>query len=84
MTGLAETLQIALVTEQAFDVGVEVNKASGGIHDGNSVVNLHLSGGEVVAAFVAPIVLCQSSRLHINLLLCLCFFQGFIPGREFP
>jgi hypothetical protein len=76
VTGLAQTLQVALVTKQSFDVGVEVNKANRLIHDWQNVVDLHLSGGEVRPTCGTHVVLCQSSRLHIGALLGCCLFKS--------
>jgi hypothetical protein len=81
MTGLTETLQIALVTEEPFNIGVEIYEAGGWVHHTFYVVNLHLSGWEMILARSTLIVLCQSPSLHIDFLLCLCLFQRFITRR---
>jgi hypothetical protein len=81
VTGLAQTLQVALVTKQSFDVGVEVNKAGSRINDRGPVVDLDLSGREVLVTLVAPVVLCQSSRLHVGALLGCCLFKSLEARR---
>jgi succinate-acetate transporter protein len=83
MAGLTETLQIALVTEEPFNVGVEVNKAYVWVNNRNAVIHLYLSGWEVFLALVAFIMLCKSPSLHIDFLLCLCLFQRFIASGVF-
>lgn len=83
MTWLTEALQIALITEEPFDVGIEIYEAHIRINDRNAVVYLHLSGGKVFLALIALIVLCQSPSLHIDFLLCLCLFQRFIASGVF-
>jgi hypothetical protein len=81
MAGLTETLQIALVTEESFNVGVEIYKAGSWINHCPNVVNLYLSGWEICLALVAFIMLCKSPSLHIDFLLCLCLFKRFIARR---
>jgi hypothetical protein len=80
MAGLAETLQIALVTEESFNVGVEIYKPYIWVNDRDAVVYLYLSGWEVFLALVAFIMLCKSPSLHIDFLLGLCLFQRFIAS----
>jgi hypothetical protein len=74
MAGLTEALQIALVTEESFNVGVEIYKPYVWVNNRDTVVYLYLSGWEVRTTCGTHVVLCQSPSLHINLLLCLCRF----------